>query len=92
MFHLLGSASGQLALTDAELLEHLHCWIEDYHPRRLFTALKEHDLLFLGCGFSDWLARFFIRIMSGKRFERSDLQPEATSRHDDGKLPSRKQE
>jgi len=75
VFHLLGSASGQLALTDAELLEHLHCWIEDYHPRRLFTALKEHDLLFLGCGFSDWLARFFIRIMSGKRFDRPDLQP-----------------
>lgn len=75
VFHLLGSASGQLALTDAELLEHLHCWIEDNHPRRLLTALKENDLLFLGCGFSDWLARFFIRIMSGKRFDRPDLQP-----------------
>ena len=75
VFHLLGTTSDELALTDAELLEHLHCWIADDHPRRLLTALRENDLLFIGCGFSDWLARFFIRIMSGKRFERSDLQP-----------------
>jgi hypothetical protein len=78
VFHLLGTTSDQsdeLALTDAELLEHLHCWIAEAHPHRLLTALREHDLLFLGCGFSDWLARFFIRIMSGKRFEPSNLRP-----------------
>jgi uncharacterized protein YcgL (UPF0745 family) len=36
-------------------------------PPRLFDALRERHLLLMGCNFSDWLARFFIRTARNTR-------------------------
>jgi hypothetical protein len=75
VFHLLGTSPDECAVTDAAILERLHNWIAEEGPPNLLRALRAGDLLFLGCGFSGWLARFFIRIMNGEPFERSDRPP-----------------
>ncbi len=59
------------AVTEADTLEFVH-HLQASPPRDLFDVLRDKQLLFLGCGFSDWLARFFIRAMKD--------EPLATSR------------
>lgn len=70
VFHLLGrlSATPDYALTDEDTLEFL-CAMqnENRRPQLLLDELRDHHLLFMGCEFSDWLARFFIRITKGGR-------------------------
>jgi hypothetical protein len=71
VFQIFGRASpyADYALTEEDLLEFMHALqSESKRPRRLFDALREHHLLFLGCGFPDWLSRFFIRTMNNERF------------------------
>ena len=69
VFHLLGRASstpGSFAICDADLLEFLHALQNKLRqPPKLFDALAANHLLILGCGFSDWLARFFLRTARG---------------------------
>ena len=64
VFHLLGkaSASPDYAICDEDLLEFLH-GLQDKQrqPKTLFDELRGNHLLFLGCDFGDWLARFFLR-------------------------------
>ena len=64
VFHLLGKASSSpdYAICDEDLLEFLH-GLQDKQrqPKTLFDELRGNHLLFLGCGFGDWLARFFLR-------------------------------
>jgi len=64
VFHLLGkaSASPDYAICDEDLLEILH-GLQDKgrQPKTLFDELRGNHLLFLGCSFGDWLARFFLR-------------------------------
>lgn len=38
------------------------CRSQDGRPEKLFRLLQQKNLLFVGCGFVDWLARFFIRL------------------------------
>lgn len=68
VFHLLGRASStpEYAICDEDLLEFLHA-LQDAQrrPVRLFDALRANHLLILGCGFGDWLARFFLRTARG---------------------------
>jgi hypothetical protein len=64
VFHLLGraSASPDYAICDEDVLEFLHAMQDKQRrPSRLFDELHKSHLLFLGCRFSDWLARFFLR-------------------------------
>lgn len=64
VFHLLGraSASPHYPICDEDLLEFLH-GLQDKQrqPRILLDELRANHLLILGCGFGDWLARFFLR-------------------------------
>ncbi|TCG03485.1 hypothetical protein BZM27_48100 [Paraburkholderia steynii] len=64
VFHLLGRASSspEYAICDEDLLEFLHA-LQDRQrqPHKLFDELRGNHLLILGCGFGDWLARFFLR-------------------------------
>ena len=65
VYHLFGkvSAAPDYVITDECILEFLH-GIQSA-PRRanlLFDELRANHLLFLGCNFADWFARFFIRI------------------------------
>jgi hypothetical protein len=64
VFHLLGraSASPDYAICDDDLLEFLHAMQDKQRqPKTLFDELRGNHLLILGCSFSDWLARFFLR-------------------------------
>ena len=68
VFHLFGrlSAVPDYAVTDEDLLEFMHALqSKTGRPERLFDAMVGSHLLIIGCAFSDWLARFFVRI--GKR-------------------------
>jgi hypothetical protein len=59
------------AVTEADTLEFVH-QVQAAPPVELFDVIDRKQLLFLGCGFPDWLSRFFVRAM--KR------QPLSTSR------------
>lgn len=65
---LLGRASStpDYAICDEDLLEYLHALQDSQRrPGKLFDALRTNHLMFLGCGFGDWLARFFLRTARG---------------------------
>jgi TIR domain/SIR2-like domain len=73
IFHLLGklSSSREFALCEDDLLEFVHALQDKQRqPVDLFAAMREHHLLILGCGFNDWLARFFLRSMRSDDFSR----------------------
>src|SRR5262249_43275723 len=62
--HLFGkvSTSPEYVICDEDLLENLHALQDDTRrPKLLFDELRDNHLLILGCGLSDWLARFFLR-------------------------------
>lgn len=64
VYNLLGRVSPgrPYVLTEEDLLEHIRYFQgESTRPTNLFEALNRSNLLFLGEGYSDWLARFFIR-------------------------------
>lgn len=64
VFHLLGRASSspEYAICDEDMLEFLHALQDKQRqPKMLFDELRGNHLLILGCGYGDWLARFFLR-------------------------------
>lgn len=69
VYHLMGRLAGSsdtFGLTDEDLLEYVGALqSENRKPERLFTQFENNHLLLLGCGFSDWLARFFLRAAKG---------------------------
>ncbi|HVT16339.1 MAG TPA: toll/interleukin-1 receptor domain-containing protein [Thermoanaerobaculia bacterium] len=70
VFQVFGrlSASADYAVTEEDTLEFLHALqSETRQPKILFDELKNNPLLFLGCSFPDWLARFFVRTLGNKR-------------------------
>jgi hypothetical protein len=74
IFNLLGklSSSREYALCEDDLLEFVHALQDKQRqPVILFAEMREHHLLILGCGFSDWLARFFLRSMRSDDFSRT---------------------
>lgn len=68
VYHLLGRASvaPKYAISEEDTLEFLHA-ITEKRPERLLEAFRSHSLLVLGTGYSDWLARFFLRVAKGQR-------------------------
>jgi hypothetical protein len=70
IFHLLGklSATPAYAVTQEDVLEFFSSLqSENRQPQKLFDVLSRSNLLFLGCNFGDWLARFFIRTAKRQR-------------------------
>jgi hypothetical protein len=77
VYHLLGklSATPSYAICDEDVLEFVHTLqSQNFCPEKLFSELETNHLLFLGCSFSDWLERFFLRMTKGRRL--SDLRAE----------------
>lgn len=65
VFHLFGRATSmpEYAVTEEDVLEFMHALqSQEGRPEKLFRLLQQKNLLILGCGFVDWLARFFIRL------------------------------
>lgn len=90
VFQLLGRASStpDYAICDDDLLEFLHALQDGQRrPVKLFDALRANHLLILGCGYGDWLARFFLRTARGlelsQRRKRWDVLADAHAAHDD---------
>ena len=61
-------SSIDFAVTDEDYLETLHRLQDGSHqPSILFDEFRERNLLFLGCGFADGLARVFVRTLANER-------------------------
>lgn len=74
VYHILGHMSENSfpAYTESDIMEtllKLKTDREEQNKNRFFWKLQSSFLLFLGCGFDDWLSRFFIRIMSNQEFQ-----------------------
>jgi len=69
-YHLFGklSASPTYVISDEDLLEYL-CALhnESLVPEKLFHELEHNHLLVIGCNFSNWLARLFLRMAKRRR-------------------------
>jgi hypothetical protein len=61
------SSTSDYAVTDEDILEFTHALQTDKHPKNLFDELRQYHLLFLGCGFQNWLERFVVRTISNNR-------------------------
>ena len=91
MFNIFGRSgtAADFVVTDEDLLEFVHVLhTGDRRPRMLFDALRDYNLLLLGCSFPDWLTRFFVRVISDMRLlePRSTLETivdDATPRNED---------
>jgi hypothetical protein len=71
VFRLYGKVTAipDYVVTEEDTLEFIHSLQSpERRPNRLFDEMKNHHLLFIGNNFSDWLARFFIRLTRGDRF------------------------
>jgi TIR domain/SIR2-like domain len=73
VYHLFGKVAptASYAVSDEDMLEFV-CKLQapNYSPEKLFAELENNHLLMLGCGFDDWLERFFLR--TAKRRKLSD--------------------
>ncbi len=73
VYHLMGrlSASPTYVISDEDTLEFI-CALQSEHltPEKLFHELEHNHLLLIGSSFTNWLARFFLRMT--KRHRLSD--------------------
>jgi len=70
VYHLLGklSAQPQYVITEEDTLEFMHHMQgKSRGAVDLFDALRDNHLLVIGCTFTDWLARFLIRIAKSRQ-------------------------
>jgi len=70
VFRLFGGSStlSDYVVTDEDLVEFLVALQSpDRRPQLLFDALRDCNLLVLGCSFPNWLSRFFVRVISNMR-------------------------
>jgi TIR domain/SIR2-like domain len=85
VYQLFGrvAPSGGYAVSDEDVLEFV-CKLQstDYAPQKLFRALAGNHLLLLGCGFADWLDRFFLRTAKQKKLsEAREVREVVADRH-----------
>jgi len=70
VYHLLGrvSASPTYVISDEDTLEFV-CALQSEHltPEKLFHELEHSHLLLIGCNFSNWLVRLFLRMAKRRR-------------------------
>jgi hypothetical protein len=69
VYHLLGkvSAKPNFVVTDEDMLEFFHALLSPQRrPEKLFDELADSNLLLVGGGYADWLARLFLRTAKGK--------------------------
>ncbi len=67
LYHMFGKADNEphsFVLTEDDLLEFLHYWLNDsYKPKKVSNILREKYLLIIGCNYPNWLFRFFLHSM-----------------------------
>lgn len=69
LVHLFGriAATPGYALTEEDTLEFMWNLQGEKRPTRLLSRIRRNHVLLLGNCFSDWLARFFLRLLRGDR-------------------------
>jgi hypothetical protein len=69
VFYLFGKAdvSPFYAIHDEDALEFPYTMQAGDGPERMFSQLRNRNLLFIGCSFADWLSRFFLRLSNSER-------------------------
>jgi TIR domain/SIR2-like domain len=89
VYHLLGRASPfpEFVVTEEDTLEFVHSLqSENHRPHLLLDELRSHTLLIIGNGYSDWLARFFLRIAKRERLlvarSKTDIMADSRARDD----------
>lgn len=65
LFGGLTPCQGDYVVTQEDVLEFLHQF-QAQRPKHLMHALKDSHLLMIGCGFPDWLSRFFLRTIKNE--------------------------
>ncbi len=79
VYHLLGkvAATPSYAVCDEDVLEFVHTLQSpNFCPDKLFNELQTNHLLVLGCNFSDWLGRFFLRTAKRRRLSETRAELE----------------
>jgi hypothetical protein len=89
VYHLLGRMSPfpEYAVTEEDTLEFIHTLqSENHRPNLLLDGLCSNSLLIIGNGYSDWLARFFLRIAKRERLlvarSKTDIVADSRARDD----------
>lgn len=89
VYHMFGKTSAishEYVLTDDDLLEFMHCWLDDnYRPKRLANMLRDKYLLVIGCNYPNWLFRFFFHSL---KYSSTNGAPKTTGMLADSKLDS----
>ena len=71
VYHLFGATSptdGTFAKTEDDLIEYSWSLLDQqYAPENLYDYLQKKTVLLLGCSLPDWLGRFFIHAINGRR-------------------------
>jgi len=71
VYHLFGATSptdGTFAKTEDDLIEYSWSLLDQqYAPENLYDYLQKKTVLLLGCNLPDWLGRFFIHAINGRR-------------------------
>ncbi len=71
VYHLFGATSptdGTFAKTEDDLIEYSWSLLDQqYAPENLYDFLQKKTVLLLGCNMPDWLGRFFIHAINGRR-------------------------
>ncbi|HLP58989.1 MAG TPA: toll/interleukin-1 receptor domain-containing protein [Candidatus Deferrimicrobium sp.] len=76
VYHIYGSAEHSVtpSYTEKDIIETIVTLQKDMElepENPFFQELKTGSLLFIGCGYDDWLFRFFIRTMTNKPYNRN---------------------
>lgn len=69
VYHLYGKANPCInyAVSEDERLDYSCCWMDEgMKPKNLLSLLSDKYLLILGCGYENWLARFFLYGLKGQ--------------------------
>jgi hypothetical protein len=74
VYHIFGNMEKCMvpAYTEKDILETIMEFRKDmeaYGQNNLFRKLESSSLLFMGCGYDDWLFRFFIRTVANEPYE-----------------------
>jgi len=75
VYQIFGNMNKNIAsaFTERDILETIMQFnkdtISEAQVNRLFWKLEKSSLLFIGCGFDDWLFRFFIRTVASESYE-----------------------
>jgi hypothetical protein len=71
VYHLFGATSptdGTFAKTEDDLIEYSWSLLDQqYAPENLYDYLQKKTVFLLGCNLPDWLGRFFIHAINGRR-------------------------